>query len=176
MGMTWILTENPNLWRGTVMAVFQPSEEAGQGTRAMIEDGQAVSKPDVTPAQHVTPLSAEQIGWRTVTMLSAGDSWKVTLLAAGRTVQCRNVGNTATVTTLESNACDSLWVAHFNLLRQPVVKLADQHSRHNQLVRRNMICPDISRSHEPCDRMREVRERKQHFLHNSASSPHKFAL
>lgn len=40
-------------------------------------------KPDVTLAQHVMPLSAGQIGWRTGTMLSAGDSWEVTLFGRG---------------------------------------------------------------------------------------------
>ena len=40
-------------------------------------------KPDVTLGQHVMPLSAGQIGWRTGTMLSAGDSWEVTLFGRG---------------------------------------------------------------------------------------------
>ena len=49
------------------MAVFQPGEETGQGARAMIEDGMVkrFPKPDVTLGQHVMPLSAGQVGWRT---------------------------------------------------------------------------------------------------------------
>ena len=72
-------------WRGTVMAVFQPGEETAQGARAMIEDGMVkrFPKPDVTLGQHVMPLSAGQIGWRTGTMLSAGDSLEVTLFGRG---------------------------------------------------------------------------------------------
>ena len=52
------------------MAVFQPGEETGQGARAMIEDGMVkrFPKPEVTLAQHVMPLSAGQIGWRTGTI------------------------------------------------------------------------------------------------------------
>jgi hippurate hydrolase len=67
------------------MAVFQPGEETGQGARAMIADGMVkrFPKPDVTLGQHVMPLSAGQIGWRTGTMLSAGDSWEVTLFGRG---------------------------------------------------------------------------------------------
>ena len=85
MGATRVMAENRTDWRGTVMAVFQPGEETGQGARAMIEDGMVkrFPKPDVTLGQHVMPLSAGQIGWRTGTMLSAGDSWEVTLFGRG---------------------------------------------------------------------------------------------
>lgn len=85
MGATQILAQNRGRWQGTVMAVFQPGEETGQGARAMIEDGMVkrFPKPDVTLGQHVMPLSAGQLGWRTGTVLSAGDSWEVTLFGHG---------------------------------------------------------------------------------------------
>ncbi|EIM28654.1 amidohydrolase [Microvirga lotononidis] len=85
MGATRILSENRDRWHGTVIAVFQPGEETAQGARAMIEDGMVkrFPKPDVTLGQHVMPLSAGQIGWRKGTMLSAGDSWEVTLYGRG---------------------------------------------------------------------------------------------
>lgn len=85
MGATRILAENRNAWGGTMMAVFQPGEETAQGARAMIADGMVkrFPKPDVTLGQHVMPLSAGEIGWRTGTMLSAGDSWEVTLFGRG---------------------------------------------------------------------------------------------
>ena len=85
MGATRVLAENRGAWRGTVMAVFQPGEETAQGARAMIADGMVkrFPKPDVTLGQHVMPLSAGQIGWRAGTMLSAGDSWEVTLFGRG---------------------------------------------------------------------------------------------
>ena len=65
MGATRILAENRDEWRGTVMAVFQPAEETGEGARAMVEDGMVkrFPKPDMTLGQHVMPLSAGQIGW-----------------------------------------------------------------------------------------------------------------
>lgn len=85
MGATRILAGNRDKWTGTVMAVFQPGEEIGQGAAAMIADGMVrrFPKPDVTLGQHVMPLSAGQIGWRAGTMLSAGDSWEVTLFGRG---------------------------------------------------------------------------------------------
>jgi amidohydrolase len=85
MGATLILAENRDKWQGTVMVVFQPGEETAQGAHAMIADGMVkrFPKPDVTLAQHVMPLSAGQIGYRVGTMLSAGDSWEVTLFGRG---------------------------------------------------------------------------------------------
>jgi metal-dependent amidase/aminoacylase/carboxypeptidase family protein len=85
MGAARILSENRSTWRGTVMAVFQPGEEIGQGARAMIEDGMVkrFPKPVVCLGQHVMPLSAGQIGWHVGAMLSAGDSWEVTLFGRG---------------------------------------------------------------------------------------------
>ena len=85
MGATRILSENRSAWRGTVMAVFQPGEETAQGARAMIEDGmiKRFPKPVVCLGQHVMPLSAGQIGWHAGAMLSAGDSWEVTLFGRG---------------------------------------------------------------------------------------------
>ncbi|HEY8289450.1 MAG TPA: amidohydrolase [Acetobacteraceae bacterium] len=85
MGATRILAENRGGWRGTVMAVFQPGEETAQGARAMIADGMVkrFPKPDVTLGQHVMPFPAGRIGWRAGTILSAGDSWEVTLFGRG---------------------------------------------------------------------------------------------
>lgn len=85
MGATRLLAESRDKWAGTVIAVFQPGEETGQGARAMIADGmiKRFPRPDVTLGQHVMPLRAGQIGWRTGTMLSAGDSWEVKLFGRG---------------------------------------------------------------------------------------------
>ena len=85
LGATRLLAEHRQPWTGTVMAVFQPGEETGQGARAMIADGMVTRfpKPDVILGQHVMPLSAGQLGWRTGTILSAGDSWEVTLFGRG---------------------------------------------------------------------------------------------
>ncbi|MCK0209472.1 M20/M25/M40 family metallo-hydrolase [Starkeya koreensis] len=65
-GTTKLLAGNRAGWRGTVMAVFQPGEETGQGARAMIEDGMArrFPRPDVALGPHVVPAPAGTIGWR----------------------------------------------------------------------------------------------------------------
>ncbi len=85
MGVTRMLAEHRNNWRGTVMAVFQPAEETGVGARAMIEDGMVkrFPKPDVVMGQHVMPLRAGQIGTRVGLLLSMSDSLEVKLFGRG---------------------------------------------------------------------------------------------
>jgi amidohydrolase len=85
MGATRVFAENKQAWSGTIMAVFQPGEETAQGARAMIEDGMAkrFPKPDVALAQHIAPAPAGTIGWRCGTIMSAADSWEVTLFGRG---------------------------------------------------------------------------------------------
>ncbi|HWK33905.1 MAG TPA: M20 family metallopeptidase [Hyphomicrobium sp.] len=85
MGVTRILAENKDKWRGTVMAVFQPAEETGEGARAMIDDGMVkrFPKPDIVLGQHVMPTPAGQIGTRVGVMLSMSDNWEVTLYGRG---------------------------------------------------------------------------------------------
>src|SRR6476661_3929057 len=41
MGVTRILSDNRDKWHGTIMAVFQPGEETGEGAKAMVADGLA---------------------------------------------------------------------------------------------------------------------------------------
>src|SRR4051794_38855208 len=55
VGATTLLAQTRASWSGTVMAVFQPAEETGEGARAMIDDGlfRRFSKPDVVLGQHV---------------------------------------------------------------------------------------------------------------------------
>ncbi len=85
MGATRILAENRDKWRGTVMAVFQPGEETGEGARAMVEDGltKRFPKPTVALAQHVLPLPAGQTAIRSGLLLSQSDSLRVTLFGRG---------------------------------------------------------------------------------------------
>jgi hippurate hydrolase len=85
MGATRILAANKDKWRGTVMAVFQPAEETGEGARAMVEDGltQRFPKPTVALAQHVLPLPADQTAIRSGLLLSQSDSLRVTLFGRG---------------------------------------------------------------------------------------------
>jgi amidohydrolase len=85
LGATRLLAEHQSGWCGTVIAVFQPGEETGQGARAMIEDGMVrrFPRPDVTLGQHLVPAPAGSVGWRAGTVMAASDSWEVTLFGRG---------------------------------------------------------------------------------------------
>lgn len=85
LGVTHILAANRDKWRGTVIALFQPAEETGEGARAMVDDGltKRFPKPDVALAQHVLPLPAGTTSIRSGLMLSRSDSLKVTLFGRG---------------------------------------------------------------------------------------------
>ena len=86
MGVTQVLAQNKDRWRGTVMAVFQPAEETGEGARAMVVEGKMVErfpKPDIVLGQHVMPLPAGRIGARVGIMLSMSDNMEVMLFGRG---------------------------------------------------------------------------------------------
>ncbi|GAA1954949.1 amidohydrolase [Microbacterium deminutum] len=79
------LVAAPDEWSGTIVAVFQPAEEYGAGSQAMIADGalDRFPKPDIVLGQHVTPLPAGVIGVRSGTQMAASDGLTVTLLGRG---------------------------------------------------------------------------------------------
>ena len=85
MGATQILAANRDKWHGTVMAVFQPGEEIGEGAKAMVDDGMVkrFPKPVVTLGQHVLPFPAGQVRIASGPVLSRSDSLKVTLYGRG---------------------------------------------------------------------------------------------
>jgi amidohydrolase len=72
-------------WSGTVVAVFQPAEEFGAGSKAMIADGvlDRYPRPDIVLGQHVTPLPAGVIGVRPGTQMAASDGLTVVLHGRG---------------------------------------------------------------------------------------------
>jgi len=85
MGVARLMAEHRDAWSGTLMAVFQPGEEVGRGARSMIDDGMIARfpKPDVILGQHVMVGAAGTVGYRSGTILSAGDSLKVKLFGRG---------------------------------------------------------------------------------------------
>lgn len=72
-------------WSGTIVAVFQPAEEYGAGSQAMIADGvlDRFPKPDIVLGQHVTPLPAGVIGVRPGTQMAASDGLTVVMHGRG---------------------------------------------------------------------------------------------
>lgn len=63
LGACSILDKNRDSWRGTFIALFQPSEENGAGAQAMINDGllQRIPKPDICFGQHIVAGPAGQV-------------------------------------------------------------------------------------------------------------------
>lgn len=72
-------------WHGTLVALFQPAEETGDGARGMVDDDLAQILPnvDVALAQHVMPLPAGQVGTHPGPILSAADSMRITVHGRG---------------------------------------------------------------------------------------------
>ncbi len=84
-GASGLLAEARDVWRGTLMVVFQPAEEIAAGARAMIDDGlfERFPKPDVILGQHVMPMSAGVIASRSGVVTSAGDSFQIRMFGRG---------------------------------------------------------------------------------------------
>jgi hippurate hydrolase len=85
LGATHLLARGTDHWTGTVVSVFQPAEETGDGARGMVDDGLAtlVPKADVALAQHVLPAPAGLVGTHAGPTLSAADSMRVILHGRG---------------------------------------------------------------------------------------------
>lgn len=75
------LTANRDIWRGTVVLLFQPGEETAWGAKAMVDDGlwDNAPRPDVILAQHVMPVEAGKFWLRAGNMASLADSWRITV-------------------------------------------------------------------------------------------------
>jgi amidohydrolase len=85
VGAATLLAKKRDIWRGTVMAVFQPAEETAQGAQAMIDDKlfTRFPKPDVVLGQHVMVGPAGAIGGRTGVITSAADSFQIRMFGRG---------------------------------------------------------------------------------------------
>lgn len=72
-------------WRGTVIALFQPAEEVGDGAKAMVDDGLAelIGPVDVALAQHVGPAPAGYVAVCNGPALAAADSMRITVYGRG---------------------------------------------------------------------------------------------
>src|SRR5690242_4958713 len=91
MHVTWLagaaklLAEARTSWRGTLMPVFQPAEETGEGALAMIDDGlfKRFPKPDVILGQHVMVGPSGTVAGRPGAITSAADSLQIRLFGRG---------------------------------------------------------------------------------------------
>src|SRR5690349_22684276 len=85
VGVTALMAQSREAWRGTLMAVFQPAEETAEGAQAMIDDGlfKRFAKPDVVLGQHVMVGPAGTVGGRAGVITSAADSLQIRLFGRG---------------------------------------------------------------------------------------------
>jgi hippurate hydrolase len=85
MGAARLFSEHKDLWKGTLLAVFQPGEEVGRGAQGMIDDGMMdrFPKPDIILGQHVMVGESGTVGYRSGAILSAGNSLKVKIFGRG---------------------------------------------------------------------------------------------
>ena len=85
MGVASLFALTRDAWRGTLMLVFQPAEETGQGAQAMIDDGlfEKFPKPDAILAQHVMVGPSGLLSSRSGVITSAGDSLQIRLFGRG---------------------------------------------------------------------------------------------
>lgn len=85
LGAAQLLAEGAEHWNGTVVALFQPAEETGDGARGMVDDGLARLLPhiDVAMAQHVLPTPAGTVGTHAGAFLAAADSMRITVHGRG---------------------------------------------------------------------------------------------
>jgi hippurate hydrolase len=85
VGAAQLLADARDAWHGTVVALFQPAEETGDGARGMLDGGLAglIPTPDAALAQHVLPFPSGQVRTRPGPTLSAADSMRITLHGRG---------------------------------------------------------------------------------------------
>jgi hippurate hydrolase len=85
VGAATLLAQTRASWQGTLLAVFQPAEETGQGAQAMIDAGlfERFPKPDVVLGQHVMVGPAGALAGRTGVVTSAADSLQIRLFGRG---------------------------------------------------------------------------------------------
>ena len=85
VGAATLLARARELWRGTLLVVFQPAEELACGARGMVDDGlfERFPAPQIVLGQHVAPLPAGFIGYGTGPVMAAADSLGITLHGRG---------------------------------------------------------------------------------------------
>lgn len=85
IGAARLMASHTDLWHGTLLALFQPAEETGDGARGMVDDGlfERVPHPDVALAQHVLPGPTGHVGVRNGPVLSTAQSMRVTVHGRG---------------------------------------------------------------------------------------------
>jgi amidohydrolase len=85
LGAAALLADAQPDWHGTVITLFQPAEELGDGARKMVDDrlAELVGHVDVALGQHVLPMPSGVVATRPGPTLSAADSVRITVYGRG---------------------------------------------------------------------------------------------
>ena len=85
LGAARLLAQDRDRWSGTLVTLFQPAEETGDGATGMVDNGLVgvVGSPDVAMAQHVLALPAGTVATRVGPVLAAADSLRITVYGRG---------------------------------------------------------------------------------------------
>lgn len=89
LAATSTLLSSSSTWTGTLISLFQPAEERGLGASAMVTSGLydphkfACPIPDVVLGQHVFPVRAGEVHTRPGVVMSAADSFRITIHGRG---------------------------------------------------------------------------------------------
>ncbi len=85
IGAATVMAQARDTWHGTLVALFQPAEETGEGAQTMINDHlfDRFPKPDVILGQHVMSMPAGVLACRSGVITSAGDSFEIRMFGRG---------------------------------------------------------------------------------------------
>jgi amidohydrolase len=85
VGMAKLMANHRSQWNGTLLALFQPAEETGDGAQGMVDDGlfKRIPAPDVALAQHLLPGIAGTVATCSGPFMATEDSIKVTVYGRG---------------------------------------------------------------------------------------------
>ncbi len=85
LGAARLLAAGRDHWAGTLVALFQPAEETGDGAKQMVADGltDLVPSIDVAMAQHVLAMPAGHVATKVGPVLAAADSMRITVFGRG---------------------------------------------------------------------------------------------
>lgn len=85
IGLARYLLQNRDQWSGTVLIIFQPGEETGQGAKDMLAAGlwEDTPKPECLFGLHVWPIRSGTVELVRGTTMAIGDSFEVTVKGLG---------------------------------------------------------------------------------------------
>jgi len=85
LGMAKLMSDHRGQWAGTLIPLFQPAEETGDGAQGMVDDGlfKRIPAPDVALTQHLLPGIAGTVSTRSGPFMATEDSIDLTVYGKG---------------------------------------------------------------------------------------------